>query len=69
VYLIRRLLESMGIEKERIRIELSIDPEGKKIPQLVKEMSKELAKLGPSKRNIVAGKAPEKEAIKSGGRK
>jgi coenzyme F420-reducing hydrogenase delta subunit len=62
-------LESMGIEKERIRIELSIDPEGKKIPKLVKEMSKELEKLGPSKRNIAAGKTSEREAIKSGGRK
>ena len=69
VYLIRRLLESMGIEKERIRIELSIDPEGKRIPQLVEELGKELAKLGPSKRNTVAGRTSEGEAIEAGGRK
>jgi len=59
----------MGIEEERIRIELSIDPAGKRIPQLVKEMSKELAKLGPSQRNIEAGNKSEREAIKAGGRK
>ena len=69
VYLIRRLLESMGIEKERIRIELSIDPEGKRIPQLVEEMGKVLAKLGPSKRNTAEGKTPQREAIEAGGGK
>lgn len=68
VYLLRRLLESIGIEKERIRIELSIDPEGRRIPQLVKEMSKELAKLGPLKRDAVAEKMP-KEVIKARGGK
>ena len=66
VYLVRRLLESIGIEKERIRIELSIDPEGKRIPQLVKEMSKELIKLGPSKKAEAAEKMP-KEVIKARG--
>ena len=68
VYLLRRLLESIGIAKERIRIELSIDPEGRRIPQLVKEMSKELAKLGPSKRGAAAEKMP-KEVIKARGGK
>lgn len=68
VYLLRRLLESIGIEKERIRIELSVDPEGRRIPQLVKEMSKELAKLGPSKRGAAAEKMP-KEVIKARGGK
>ncbi len=68
VYLVRRLLESIGIEKERIRIELSIDPEGKRIPQLVKEMSKELIKLGPSKKAETAEKMP-KETIKARGGK
>jgi F420-non-reducing hydrogenase iron-sulfur subunit len=68
VYLLRRLLESIGIDKERIRIELSIDPEGRRIPQLVKEMSKELAKLGPSKRGAAAEKMP-KEVIKARGGK
>lgn len=69
VYLLRRILESMGIEKERVKIELSSDPEGRRIPELVKEMKEELAKLGPRKRNAVAGEIPQKEAIKAGGRK
>jgi coenzyme F420-reducing hydrogenase delta subunit len=62
-------LESMGIEKERVKIELSSDPEGRRIPELVKEMKGELAKLGPRKRNVMAGKMPQKEAIKAEGRK
>jgi F420-non-reducing hydrogenase iron-sulfur subunit len=49
VYLLHKVLESYGIEKERLRIELSADPEGEKIPQLVKEMSERLKKLGPLK--------------------
>jgi F420-non-reducing hydrogenase iron-sulfur subunit len=50
VYLLHKLLESYGIEKERLRIELSIDPEGNRIPQLVKEMSDRITKLGPVKK-------------------
>jgi F420-non-reducing hydrogenase iron-sulfur subunit len=50
VYLVRRLLESVGIERERIRIVLSADPEGKSIPGLVEEMRRELAKLGPARK-------------------
>lgn len=68
VYLIRKLLESVGIEKERIRIELSIDPEGKRIPKLAEEMRKELAKLGPAKRSPVTEKRP-KETVKARGGK
>lgn len=56
VYLLRRLLESHGIEKERLRIRLSTDPSGRSIPQLVKEMSQDLAKLGPLAEVAVAGR-------------
>lgn len=59
VYLIRRLLESMGIEKERIRIALSTDPEGESIRKLVAEMRRELAKLGPATTKQVKEKKPE----------
>ena len=69
VYLLRTLLQSMGIEKERIRIELSSDPEGKRIPKLVKEMSKELIKLGLPKRRAATGRVPAKEMIKAKGGK
>jgi len=50
VLLLHRVLESYGIEKERLRIELSLDPQGNRIPQLVKEMSEGLKKLGPLKK-------------------
>lgn len=60
VRLLGRLLEAQGIEKERIRIELSTDPDGKTIPVLVEKMSKDLAKLGPLKTARPAGKAVEK---------
>jgi F420-non-reducing hydrogenase iron-sulfur subunit len=69
VYLLRGLMESMGIEKERIKIELSVDPEGKKIPQLVKEMTEELVKLGQPKKNALVRKPTKKETVKAGGRK
>ncbi|MCK4354028.1 MAG: hydrogenase iron-sulfur subunit [Dehalococcoidia bacterium] len=68
VYLVRRLLESVGIEKERIRIELSRDPEGNRIPRLVEEMRQELAKLGPLKKGSMIEKKP-KETIKARGGK
>jgi F420-non-reducing hydrogenase iron-sulfur subunit len=68
VYLMRRLLESAGLEKERIRIVLSADPQGESIPKLVEEMKRELAKLGPSRKGPVKGRKP-KEAIKGRGGK
>lgn len=69
VYLLRRLLESMGVEKERIRIEFSSDPEGLRIKQIVKEMTEDLEKLGPPKGSAAVRKISKKEAVKSGGRK
>lgn len=69
VHLLSRLLESMGIEKVRIRIELGTDPEGKRIPQLIKEMSQELMKLGSSKTSVAGSKRPAKEMIKAKGGK
>jgi coenzyme F420-reducing hydrogenase delta subunit len=47
VLLLKKVLEAYGIEKERLRIELSMDPEGRTIPDIVKQMSDALAKLGP----------------------
>jgi len=68
VYLIRRLLESVGIEKERIRIALSTDPEGESITKLVAEMRRELAKLGPAKMGPVKERKSN-EAIRAIGGK
>jgi coenzyme F420-reducing hydrogenase delta subunit len=55
------LLESYGIEKERLRMELAMDPEGKRIPVLVKEMSERLKKLGPVKK--IAERAKTASAV------
>ena len=49
-YLVQKILGAYGIEPERLRIELAVDPEGKTIPQMVKEMSDAVAKLGPVKK-------------------
>ena len=62
VHLLRKLLEAQGIEKERLRIELSTDPDGRTIPLLVEKMSGDLAKLGPLKMVKPAGKVLEKAA-------
>jgi F420-non-reducing hydrogenase iron-sulfur subunit len=69
VHLLRKLLESAGIERERIRIELSADPDGKRISQLVKEMSKDLMKLSSPKARAAAGKVPAKEIVRAKGGK
>ncbi len=50
IYLLQKVLDAYGIEPNRVRIELSLDPEGKKIPQLVKKMSETVKKLGPVKK-------------------
>ncbi len=49
ILLLQKLLDSCGIEPDRVRIELSLDPEGKKIPELIKKMSETVKKLGPVK--------------------
>ncbi len=51
ILILQQILESQGIEKERLKICLSTDPEGKTIPQLVRDMSNDLRKMGPLKRN------------------
>jgi F420-non-reducing hydrogenase iron-sulfur subunit len=49
VYLLQKVLKAYGIEPERVQMELAIDPEGKKIPELVNKMSEVVKKLGPVK--------------------
>ena len=68
VYLVRRLLESVGIEKERIRIELSSDPEGESISRLVEEMRRELAKLGPAREGPLKPRKPSVATKAIGGK-
>ena len=69
VYLLRNVLESLGIDKGRVKIEFSSDPDGSRIAQLVKDMKEELAKLGPCKGNVIVGGISKKETIKAGGGK
>lgn len=47
VQLLRSVLASYGIEPDRVRMELSLDPEGKKIPEMVKNMTEAVRKMGP----------------------
>jgi len=56
VYLLHKVLSSYGIEPERIRIVLARDPEGKEIPQHVRDMSESLQGLGPVKKVQPAGR-------------
>lgn len=53
VYLLQKVLNAYGIEPGRVQIELAIDPEGKKIPELVKKMSEVVKKLGPVKAGVI----------------
>lgn len=50
VYLIQKVLDAFGIEPERLAIDLSLDPEGKRVPALVERMKANLVKLGPVKK-------------------
>jgi coenzyme F420-reducing hydrogenase delta subunit len=49
VYLLKNVLSSFGIEPERVRIELSTDPTGARIPALVEQMKASLKEMGPLK--------------------
>ncbi len=50
IYLLQSVLEAYGIEPERVNITLSSDADGRRIPQLVQEMTARLEKMGPPKR-------------------
>jgi F420-non-reducing hydrogenase iron-sulfur subunit len=49
VYLLQKVLETYGIEKERLRMVLSNNPGGEEIPGLIDSMKEVLIKLGPMK--------------------
>lgn len=46
---LKKLLEYLGIEKERFRVEWISASEGNKLVQVVKEMVEEVKKVGPNK--------------------
>jgi F420-non-reducing hydrogenase iron-sulfur subunit len=47
VLLLKKMLNSFGIEAERLRMVFSVDPAGKRIPMEIETMRTELARLGP----------------------
>ncbi len=47
VQLLQRVLPSFGIDPRRVRIELSLDPEGNSIRKIVNDMSRDLRPMGP----------------------
>ena len=47
VYLLQKVLDAYGIERKRVRMQFSLDSEGKKIPLLINEMSEGIRHLGP----------------------
>lgn len=47
--LLQKYMEQMGIPKERMRLEWISAAEGKKLQEVVNEMTETLVKLGPSK--------------------
>lgn len=49
IYLLRRVIESFGIEPERLQMTFSNDPEGKSIPGLIREFEENLRCLGPAR--------------------
>lgn len=52
--LLQKYIEQMGIDKDRMRLEWISAAEGKKLQEVVNEMTETLRKLGPSKiKNVV----------------
>jgi F420-non-reducing hydrogenase iron-sulfur subunit len=47
ILLLRKTLKEFGIEPGRLKIALSIDPEGARIPVVIEEMKEEIKSLGP----------------------
>lgn len=47
IHLLQATLAAFGIADDRVQIDLDTDPEGRRIPQLVRQMAHRLAKLGP----------------------
>jgi len=56
-HLLLHLLEQMGIEKERLRLEWISASEGDKVKRVIDEMTETVRKLGPL--NLTAARKPE----------
>lgn len=62
VHLLYNILGGFGIEKERLRIEFNLDPEGKTIPELVNHMIETLRPLGPARTKARIKMAPQRRS-------
>ncbi len=49
VHLLKKVLKQMGLEEERLRLEWISASEGKRLAEVVSEMSEAILKLGPCK--------------------
>ncbi|MFB0522830.1 MAG: hydrogenase iron-sulfur subunit [Candidatus Bathyarchaeia archaeon] len=47
-YLLRRVLEQLGVERERLRLDWVSASEGDRFATIIKDTTKEIKKLGPS---------------------
>ncbi len=54
-YLLRNVLQSCGIEPERLRVTLARDPEGTTIPQHISAFGDTIRSLGPVRTALPAG--------------
>jgi F420-non-reducing hydrogenase iron-sulfur subunit len=62
VTLMQKVLGSYGIESERLKMILSMDPDGRNIPKLIELMVKDIKKLGPVHGEAESAGAKKKEA-------
>ena len=53
LHLLKEVLQAHGIQKERVRIAFSLDPEGRSIPDRIAQMKKSLMALGPLNRALL----------------
>jgi F420-non-reducing hydrogenase iron-sulfur subunit len=47
VHLLHKVLAGFGVEPERLRIELGVDPEGQTIAKLAESLARDIRHLGP----------------------
>jgi F420-non-reducing hydrogenase iron-sulfur subunit len=52
VLLLQRVLAEFGLDPRRVRMEMAVDPEGRRIPQLIKELSDTVRALDPAAAGI-----------------
>jgi len=61
--LLKRFLNMMGIEKERIRLEWIAASEGDKVQKVINEMTEQVRKLGPLKLEPASKLQPEEDSV------